>query len=105
MRPTSPRCANSRCGSWPTMWAWARRNFTASRPARVRGKTSHRLMVAVSASPLSESLIRWARRMADSLQCPWLAVHVENSCALDEAAQLRLEKNLAPRPYPRRGGD
>ncbi len=58
-------------------------------------KTGHRLMVAVSASPLSESLIRWTRRMADSLQCPWLAVHVENSRPLGEAAQSRLEKNLA----------
>jgi two-component system sensor histidine kinase KdpD len=58
-------------------------------------KTGHRLMVAVSASPLSEPLIRWTRRMADSLQCPWLAVHVENSRALAEAAQSRLEKNLA----------
>ena len=57
-------------------------------------KTGHRLMVAVSASPLSESLIRWTRRMADSLKCPWLAVHVENSRPLDEAAQSRLEKNL-----------
>jgi two-component system sensor histidine kinase KdpD len=58
-------------------------------------KTGHRLLVAVSASPLSESLIRWTRRMADSLKCPWLAVHVENSRPLDEAAQSRLEKNLA----------
>lgn len=58
-------------------------------------KTGHRLMVAVSHSPLSESLIRWTRRMADSLKCPWLAVHVENSRTLDEAAQSRLEKNLA----------
>jgi len=58
-------------------------------------KTGHRLMVAVSASPLSESLIRWTRRMADSLHCPWLAVHVENSHPLDEAAQSRLGKNLA----------
>ena len=57
-------------------------------------KTGHRLMVAVSASPFSESLIRWTRRMADSLKCPWLAVHVENSRPLDEAAQSRLEKNL-----------
>lgn len=58
-------------------------------------KTGHRLMVAVSASPFSESLIRWTRRMADSLKCPWLAVHVENSRPLDETAQSRLEKNLA----------
>ena len=58
-------------------------------------KTGHRLLVAVSASPLSESLIRWTRRMADSLKCPWLAVHVENSHPLDELSQSRLEKNLA----------
>jgi two-component system sensor histidine kinase KdpD len=58
-------------------------------------KTGHRLMVAVSASPFSESLIRWTRRMADSLKCPWLAVHVENARPLDERAQTRLEKNLA----------
>src|ERR1035437_6058455 len=58
-------------------------------------KTGHRLMVGVSASPLSESLIRWTRRMTDSLQCPWLAVHVANARPLDEPAQSRLEKNLA----------
>lgn len=58
-------------------------------------KTGHRLLVAVSASPFSESLIRWTRRMADSLQCPWLAVHVESSRLPDEAGQSRLEKNLS----------
>jgi two-component system sensor histidine kinase KdpD len=58
-------------------------------------KTGHRLMVAVSASPLSESLIRWTRHMADGLKCPWLAVHVESSRPEDEAAQARLEKHLA----------
>jgi two-component system sensor histidine kinase KdpD len=58
-------------------------------------KTGHRLLVAVSASPLSESLIRWTRRVADSLKCPWLAVHVESSRPLDESAQNRLERNLA----------
>jgi two-component system sensor histidine kinase KdpD len=71
-----------------------RRNFTAPK-RRGAWKTGHRLMVAVSASPLSESLIRWTRRMADSLKCPWLAVHVENARPLDELAQSRLEKNLA----------
>ncbi len=58
-------------------------------------KTGHRLLVAVSASPLSESLIRWTRRMADSLKCPWLAVHVESSRPLDDQTQSRLEKHLA----------
>lgn len=58
-------------------------------------KTGHRLLVAVSPSPLSEPLIHWTRRMADSLKCAWLAVHVESSRPLDETAQARLEKNLA----------
>jgi len=58
-------------------------------------KTGHRLLVAVSASPFSEPLIRWTRRMADSLKSPWLAVHVESSRPLGELAQGRLEKNLA----------
>lgn len=57
-------------------------------------KTGHRLLVAVGASPYSEPLIRWTRRMADSLKCPWLAVHVETSRQLADDAQARLEKNL-----------
>ncbi|HEY4417338.1 MAG TPA: sensor histidine kinase KdpD [Verrucomicrobiae bacterium] len=61
----------------------------------VAWKTGHRLMVAVSGSPFSESLIRWTRRMADSLRCPWLAVHIENAHGLEDATQSRLEKNLA----------
>ena len=57
-------------------------------------KIGHRLMVAVGPSPLSESLIRWTRRMADSLRCPWLAVHVETARPLADAVQSRLEQNL-----------
>jgi two-component system sensor histidine kinase KdpD len=58
-------------------------------------KTGHRLLVAVSPSPFSEPLIRWTRRIADSLKCPWVAVYVENSKPLPESVQARLEKNLA----------
>jgi two-component system sensor histidine kinase KdpD len=58
-------------------------------------KTGHRLLVAVSPSPFSEPLIRWTRRIADSLKCPWVAVYVESSKPLPEPAQARLEKNLA----------
>jgi len=57
-------------------------------------KSGNRLLVAVSPSPLSESLIRWTRRTADSLRCQWLAVHVESSHPLHEDSQARLEKNL-----------
>lgn len=58
-------------------------------------KTGHRLLVAVSPSPFSEPLIRWTRRIADSLKCRWMAVYVENSKPLNESTKARLEKNLA----------
>lgn len=58
-------------------------------------KTNHCLMVAVGPSPLSEPLIRWTRRMADSLQCKWLAVHVERPGNLTPRAQAQLDKNLS----------
>ncbi len=58
-------------------------------------KTGHRLLVGVGPSPLSESLLRWTRRMSDGLNCGWLAVHVEGSRPLEPAAQARLERNLA----------
>jgi len=57
-------------------------------------KVGNRLLVAVGPSPLSEPLIRWTRRMADELRCPWLAVHVEGPQSLTGAAQTRLSKNL-----------
>jgi len=58
-------------------------------------KSGHRLLVAVSASPYSANLVRWRRRQADSLDCPWLAVHIERPEALTEEAQARLTHNLA----------
>ncbi len=57
-------------------------------------KTGHRLLVAVGPSPFSEPLIRWTRRIADSLKSPWVAVYVESSKPLNASAQARLEKNL-----------
>jgi two-component system sensor histidine kinase KdpD len=58
-------------------------------------KTGDRLLVAVGPGALSIHIIRWTRRMADALQCPWFAVHVERTRPLSEAAQLQLSKNLA----------
>ena len=68
--------------------------FRRHEPTARTWKTGTRLMVAVGPSPLSEPLIRWTRRMADELRCPWLAVHVESSRSLPEAAQTRLQRNL-----------
>ncbi len=57
-------------------------------------KTGHRLMVAVSASPFSEPLIRWTRRLADSLGCPWVAAYVEPIHSLSAAEEGRLGNHL-----------
>ncbi len=58
-------------------------------------KTGDRLLVAVGPGPLALHISRWTRRMADALQCPWFAVHVEGARQLAEAAQIQLSKNLA----------
>jgi two-component system sensor histidine kinase KdpD len=58
-------------------------------------RSGHRLLVAVSASPSSPHMIRWTRRLADNLDCPWLAVYVEQPQPLSEENQERLTKNLA----------
>lgn len=56
--------------------------------------TNERLLVAVSHSPYSARLIRSARRMAYSLEAPWIAVYVDNGDELQEEDQVRLRKNL-----------
>ncbi len=57
-------------------------------------KTGHCLLVAVGPSPASASLLRWARHMADGLQCRWLAVHVQGLRALQESALAQLSRNV-----------
>lgn len=54
----------------------------------------HRLMVAVFASPFSEYLIRWTRRQAYALNCPWSAVYVRTSNTMSDEEELLLSKNL-----------
>ncbi|HEY3863268.1 MAG TPA: sensor histidine kinase KdpD [Verrucomicrobiae bacterium] len=58
-------------------------------------RSGHRLLVAVSASPYSPHMIRWTRRLADNLDCPWLAVYVEQPHPISEADQERLTRHLA----------
>lgn len=57
-------------------------------------KTTPRLLVALSPSPSSEAMARWTRRLADSLQAPWLAVYVDDGRTLSEEDQRRLQKHL-----------
>jgi two-component system sensor histidine kinase KdpD len=60
-------------------------------------KASARIMVAVSPSPHSEELIRWARRTASAMEASWLAVHVERPGASEDEARVT-------RHLPSRGG-
>lgn len=57
-------------------------------------KTNARLLVGVGPSPYSESLVRWTRRAANRLGCPWLVVWVEGSGPMAPEAQERLANNL-----------
>ena len=54
----------------------------------------HKLLVAVFASPFSEYLIRWTRRHAYALNCPWSAVYVRTSRVLSDEEETLLRKNL-----------
>ena len=71
------------------------RDYMQSRNIAGPWKSGHRLMVAISASPYSEQMVRWTRRLADSLGCPWIAAHVETSRVLSEEEQTRLTQNMS----------
>jgi len=58
-------------------------------------KAGDRLLVAVSPSPSSEKLIRWARRTAATMEASWLAAYVETPQALTPLDEVRLGLNLA----------
>lgn len=58
-------------------------------------KTTDRLMVAVSHSPYSQYLLRNTRRRAFKLDCPWIAVHVDDGSVLEAKDSQMLAKNLA----------
>ena len=58
-------------------------------------KSGQRLLVAVSPSPSSEALVRWACRLAGELRAPWLAVSVERATPLPPDDQARVARHLA----------
>jgi two-component system sensor histidine kinase KdpD len=66
------------------------------RSKRIAGpwKSGQRLLLGVSPSPHSVSLIRWARRMAYTMDASWIAVYVETARSLSETAKTQLAKNI-----------
>lgn len=62
---------------------------------RVAGwRSTERIMVAISHSPTSENLIRTTRRIAFSLDAPWIAVYVDSGIALRDDDKAQLSRNL-----------
>ncbi|MGA2507080.1 MAG: sensor histidine kinase KdpD [Chitinispirillaceae bacterium] len=57
-------------------------------------KTAERLMVAIGSSPHSEKLIRSTRRIASTMEAPWIAVSVQTTRPLTIEAEKRLKKNI-----------
>lgn len=66
-----------------------------ARRTRTPWKTNARLLVGVGPSPYAESLIRWTRRAAQRLGCPWLAVWAEGAGELSAEEQACLGSSLA----------
>lgn len=65
-----------------------------SRRVSTAWKTNARLLVGVGPSPYAESLIRWTRRAATRLNCPWIVAWVESSRVLTPVEQERLTRAL-----------
>ncbi len=55
-----------------------------------------RVLVCVSEDPRAASLVRYAKRLADRLHAPWIAVHIESrrSLQLDEEQRFRISDAL-----------
>lgn len=58
-------------------------------------KSGDRLLVAVSASPYSERLIRYTRRLASSMEASWIVANIEGPRLLSQEEQARLTRYLA----------
>jgi two-component system sensor histidine kinase KdpD len=58
-------------------------------------KSGDRLLVAVSASPYSERLIRYTRRLAASMEASWIVANIERPRPLSQEEQSRLTRYLA----------
>jgi len=57
-------------------------------------KSGDRLLVAVSASPYSERLIRYTRRLAASMEASWIVANIERPHPLSQEEQSRLTRYL-----------
>src|ERR1041385_3833482 len=66
------------------------------RTERISGpwKSGQRFLIGITSSPHSISLIRWARRMAYTMNASWIAVYVETSKPVSDSSKEQLAKNF-----------
>lgn len=57
-------------------------------------KSGQRILIAISPSPASATLIRWARKVAYTMDASLLAVYIETPVQLSEDKQRTLNRNL-----------
>jgi two-component system sensor histidine kinase KdpD len=70
------------------------RDYMQSKRITDTWKSGQRMLVGISPSPSSVSVIRWARRMAYTMDATWIAVYVETSESLSEEEKKRLNSNI-----------
>ncbi|MBX7151277.1 sensor histidine kinase KdpD [bacterium] len=70
------------------------RDYMKNRRIAGPWKSSQRLLVGINASRHCFSLIRWARRLAYSINGSWVAVYVETTKQLSDADKSQLSKNV-----------
>lgn len=57
-------------------------------------KSTQRILIGIGPNPASAGLIRWARRIAYTMEASWIAVNVETPKPLDDKQKKTLNKNL-----------
>ena len=79
------------------------RRYRESQGIQDTWAAGQRILVGITPGASSEILIREARRMADSLGAPWMAVYVDGGSELADEERERLESHL--RLVERLGGE
>jgi two-component system sensor histidine kinase KdpD len=73
---------------------WQLRDYLSEKKISGTWKSRQRLLVAIGPSPYSAELIRWARRLAYSMESSWTAVYVETEQTVSENNKDQLISNF-----------
>jgi two-component system sensor histidine kinase KdpD len=57
-------------------------------------KSGQKLLVAIGPSPYSANLIRWTRRLAYSMEAPWIALYIENDLKISDEKKKIITDNF-----------